>query len=728
MWIDPVSLSRFAEELDSHGSVVLEAIPLPPAVYQSPSGKSETSVLIARSTDGDFVALVPGDVAPLDADLAVFFGESQMFGEWRVLPGCTTDSLIQTLDRVGTLLGLQASEASPASEADDEARTTDPPSAANGVIRVPAATDSEHTGESQNPPFTRDLTALARLGSLPALHRREHELQQIITILMQKERNCPLLCGEPGVGKTAIVEGLASMADDELPERLRGLRVLALDTAALIAGAVHKGDMERNTTRLVEMLMSDQHAVLFVDEIHTLAEARGDVPVLQLLKPHLANGLRLVGATTHSEYMQTIARDQALVRRFDCVMVPEPSAQETVEMLATRLPSLRRHHSVEVSDDLLGQIVELADEFLTERKRPDRALVLLDRSMAAASVASSTERPPQLTANMILSQVSAITGIPERELADPRSLLVRLPELDAQLRQRLVGQGEAVDAVVAALKNRLLRRHASRPLLSLLAVGPSGVGKTETAKQIAQVCFGSADALIRLDGSEYMESHSIAKLIGSPPGYIGHDIGGQLTEAVRRRPRSVVLFDEIEKAHPAVLNALLQVMDAARLTDGRGSTIDFRRCVLIMTSNLGNVAGLVQDHEGAKSRTREVIRQTLSPEFVGRIDDIIVYHHLTIEMLRTIVRLQVGDLAESIPGVDSIEISEQAINQLAAEAYSPNSGARELGRVLRRRVDPALAQLVEQSVVRQDTNTQLHIDLDGDSFLFTTDDPPEHNG
>lgn len=325
----------------------------------------------------------------------------------------------------------------------------------------------------------------------------------------------------------------------------------------------------------------------------------------------------------------------------------------------------------------------------------------------------------QLSLNTVFEQVAALTGIPVEELSDPASLLQRLPRLEAELRRRLIGQDAAVEAVIAALKNRLLRDTASRPVLNLLCVGPSGVGKTETAKQLARVCFGSTDALVRLDGSEYSESFTISKLIGAPPGYVGYDQSGQLTEAVRRRPRSVVLFDEIEKAHPNVLNALLQIMDAGRLTDSKGQTIDFRRTMVLLTSNIGNRSlDTVPDARSYERDILSAVKNTLPPELLGRLDSTVVYHHLDLAALESIVRLKLQDTAASISSVESFVPSDEAVAKLAREAYSVNGGAREVDRVLRKRIDPAVVQMIETQLLDHRSPSVVSVGFEEGDYVF----------
>ncbi|MFI0237693.1 ATP-dependent Clp protease ATP-binding subunit [Streptomyces sp. NPDC016845] len=603
--------------------------------------------------------------------------------------------------------------------------------------------------------YGRDLTDEARAGRLDPVVGRAQEIEQTVEILSRRSKNNPVLLGDPGVGKTAIVEGLAQrVVSGDVPKTLRDRRVVALDLSGLVAGSKYRGEFEERLKKVIDEVTDAQESiVLFIDELHTVVGAggggEGAMDAGNILKPALARGdLSLVGATTLDEYRKNIEKDAALARRFQPVMVPEPTVEETVEILQGLRDSYEAHHGVRFTDAALESAAILSDRYITDRFLPDKAIDLVDQSGARVALRGGADSPEadeihreltrlnrekdeavhnedyeraaglkgqineterrlsgldgerapaaEVTEDDIAEVVSRRTGIPVAQLtATERERLIRLEET---LHARVIGQDEAVTAVAQAVRRgRAGMGDPDRPTGSFLFLGPTGVGKTELAKAIAEILFGQEDRLIRFDMSEFQERHTVSRLVGSPPGYVGYDEAGQLTEAVRRKPYSVVLFDEVEKAHPDVFNLLLQVLDDGRLTDAQGRTVDFRQTVVIMTSNLASQ--LILSHQGAVDEIRDdlmaELRSHFRPEFLNRIDEVVVFHALTREDLVRIVDLLLERSRRRLRAQQvGLEVTERAKEWLAQEGYQPEFGARPLRRVIQTELDNRLSTML----------------------------------
>ncbi len=630
--------------------------------------------------------------------------------------------------------------------------------------------------------YSRDLSALARGGKLDPVIGRSDEIQTTIEILSRRTKNNPVLIGEPGVGKTAIVEGLAQRIESgEVPEVLEGKRVVELSLMSVIAGAKFKGEFEERIKAVIDEIVAHKdELVVFVDEIHTMVGAgagggEGTMDVANIMKPALARGeLHLIGATTLNEYQKYIEKDSALERRFQPVMVPEPTAEQAIEIIRGLRDSYEAHHKVKIDDSAVTAAVDLSDRYITTRFLPDKAIDLIDQASARVRIAADTRTSEiarydddiarlgreeesarnhkktdeaarlakeikQLTAQAdelketwkrekgvstsvvtgsdVAAIVSTLTGVPVSELTEEEKQ--KLLRLEDKLHQRIVGQDEAVTAVSDAVRlSRAGLTQGSRPIANFLFLGPTGVGKTELAKALAWSVFGDESAMIRIDMSEYMERHAVSRLVGAPPGYVGYDEGGQLTEAVRRRPYSVILLDEIEKAHPDVYNILLQVFDDGRLTDGKGRVVDFTNTVIIATSNLGSQLIINNDKAAGKDKKdkttlkdnlMEVLRGHFRPEFLNRIDDIIVFDALTKDQIKNIVRFQLEKVTQMLSGQDvTITFSDSLIDYVAERGYQPEYGARELRRLIKTDVENVLArkllagEIAEGATVRLD--------------------------
>jgi ATP-dependent Clp protease ATP-binding subunit ClpC len=615
---------------------------------------------------------------------------------------------------------------------------------------------------------TRDLTEAARNGELDPVMGRAEEIARAIRILSRRTKNNPALIGEPGVGKTAIVEGLAQrVVTDEVPDTLKEKRVLALDTGALVAGTRFRGDFEERMSQMIKELQSEEkNIILFIDELHTIVGAggaEGAVNASNMLKPALARGeLQVIGATTLDEYRKHVEKDPALERRFQPVLVSEPTVDEAVAILFGLRDRYEAHHRVHISDDAIIAATQLGDRYITDRYLPDKAIDLLDEAAAevrlrstvppvdvrrieeeiaqlerekedavrsenyeqAAGIKQRIEQlkteldqqqqgwagsresnAPEVTREDIASILEEWTGVPARNIVQEEA--ERLLQLESVLHERVVGQDRAVTAVAEAIRRaRAGIKDPDRPVGSFIFLGPTGVGKTELARTLAEFLFGEEDAMIRIDMSEFQERHTVSRLVGAPPGYVGYDEAGQLTEAVRRRPYSVVLFDEIEKAHPDVFNTMLQLLDDGRLTDAQGRTVSFQNTVIIMTSNVGS-QHLVStrqfgftsrdgvDFAETERRAMDALERTFRPEFLNRIDEIIVFEPLTKEDVLRIVAIMLKRLNKHLESQKvSVEVTDAAKEFLAQTGYDPKFGARPLARAIRRYIENPLSSRI----------------------------------
>ncbi len=614
--------------------------------------------------------------------------------------------------------------------------------------------------------FSRDLTQLAREGKLDPVIGRSKEISMAIEILARRTKNNPVLIGEPGTGKTAIVEGLAQrIVNEEVPEALEGKRLVELNLNAMVAGSKYRGEFEERIKAVLdEIVKFKDDLIVFIDEVHTVVGAgqgggEGGLDVANVLKPAMARGeLHLLGATTLNEYQKYIEKDAALERRFQPVFVPEPTVEQTIAILRGLRDRYEAHHKVSISNEAITAAAELSDRYITNRYLPDKAIDLLDQAASRVRIGAtsrpqdilemqsevksmereeksantrkdydhakklqkdieakkkdidekeqewqssrSSETPVVEMAN-IAEIVSSLTGIPVTDLTAEEK--EKLLNMEGKLHERLIGQEEAVKAVSLAVRlSRAGLREGGKPIASFLFLGPTGVGKTELAKALAETVFGDEDAMVRIDMSEYMEKHAVARLIGSPPGYVGYDEGGQLTERVRRRPYSVVLLDEIEKAHPDVSNILLQVFDDGRLTDGKGRVVDFSNTIIIATSNVGShriqenarKEGKEQlSYDDLKAELMEDLRHHFRPELLNRIDEIIVFHSLTKEQIRDIVALQLERVKRLAHAQEiTLEFEDSLLDYLTDIGFKPEFGARELKRHIRTEVEAGLAE------------------------------------
>jgi ATP-dependent Clp protease ATP-binding subunit ClpC len=650
----------------------------------------------------------------------------------------------------------------------------------------------DQTGQAQIPSttkqldqYSRDLTALAREGKLDPVIGRADEIEQTIEILSRRTKNNPVLIGDPGVGKTAIVEGIAQrIVNEEVPETLAGRRLLALDLSGMVAGTKYRGEFEERLKNVIDEIRENSESlILFIDELHTVVgagAAEGAMDASNMLKPALARGeLHVVGATTIDEYRKHIEKDPALERRFQPVLVREPTVEETVQVLYGLKDRYEAYHRVRITDEAIVAAAELSDRYITGRFLPDKAIDLIDQASARVRLRAKTkpvdekaldeelkrlererdqaisaedydragtvkttieerqasrhqrakQRAPEVTVDDIAEIVSRATGIPVSDLTqEERDRLLRMEE---RLHERVVGQDEAVDAVAEAVRRaRAGLGDPNRPIGSFLFLGPTGVGKTELARTLADVLFGDEDQVIRLDMSEYQERHTVSRLVGAPPGYVGYEEAGQLTEAVRRKPYSVVLLDEIEKAHPDVFNLLLQILDDGRLTDAQGRTVDFKNTVVIMTSNLG--ADRIQAHarkkesfEELKADVTQLLRSHFRPEFLNRIDEVIVFRALTKEQVAQIARLLLDKVARRL-GAQHIEIgfTDAAVEHLADRGFDPEFGARPLRRTIQRQVENRLSRLLLDGGLAEGDSVQVDV-KDGQLHFEVTRGPSE---
>ena len=629
--------------------------------------------------------------------------------------------------------------------------------------------DSQDGNKTAVEQFGRDLTELARKGEIDPVIGREQEIERVIQILSRRTKNNPCLIGEPGVGKTAIAEGLAlKIASGEVPELLRDKKLINLDLTGMVAGTKYRGDFEERIKGVIDEVIASKDTILFIDEVHTLigtGSAEGAVDAANILKPSLARGeLQIIGATTLDEYRKNIEKDAALERRFQPIVVGEPSEEEAIEILKGLRDRYEAHHKVKITDEAIISAVKLSSRYIGDRYLPDKAIDLIDEAASRVRLRAFTA-PPELkalekalkeaqaekeaavlsqdferaatlrdaekglqmkvdeakasfkeqntrikdevTENEVADIVSSWTGIPLSQLTVEESQ--RLLNLENELHERIVGQNEAVSAVAKAIRRgRVGLKDPKRPVGSFLFLGPTGVGKTELCKALAAAMFGDENAMIRLDMSEYMEKHTVSKLIGSPPGYVGFDEGGQLTDKIRRKPYSVLLLDEVEKAHPDVFNILLQILEDGVLTDSQGRKVDFKNCVIIMTSNIGarlitdkiKKFGFASDENEEQQDVKDVkdavmgeLKNTFRPEFLNRIDDIIVFSRLSKDEIELIAKRMLKTLEQRAKDMDiDVEFSDKVVEMIAKAGYDPVYGARPLKRAIGSQIEDLLSE------------------------------------
>jgi ATP-dependent Clp protease ATP-binding subunit ClpC len=656
--------------------------------------------------------------------------------------------------------------------------------------------------------FGRNLTQAAREGKLDPVIGRENEIERVMQVLSRRTKNNPVLIGEPGVGKTAVVEGLAqAIYKNDVPETLKDKQLYSLDLGALVAGSRYRGDFEERLKKVLKEIKTRGDIILFIDEIHTLVgagAAEGAIDAASILKPMLARGeLQTIGATTLDEYRKHVEKDAALERRFQPIQVKEPSVAHTIEILKGLRDRYETHHRVSITDGALAAAANMADRYVSDRFLPDKAIDLIDeagsrlrikrmtapaelrefddkiaearkakesaidgqdfegaaalrdkeKTLIAEKVeaekhwkATDLDKVTEVDEELIAQVLSASTGIPVFKLTEEET--ARLLRMEDELHRRVIGQDQAIKALSQAIRRtRAGLKDPKRPGGSFIFAGPSGVGKTELSRTLASFLFGDETALIQLDMSEYSERHTASRLFGAPPGYVGYDEGGQLTEKVRRRPFSVVLFDEIEKAHPDIFNSLLQVLEDGRLTDAQGRTVDFKNTVIIMTTNLGtrdiskslglgfaNIDDDLTNYDRMKGKVQDELKNHFRPEFLNRIDDVIVFHQLTKDQIIQIVDLMIANLDERLKAKDmGIELTQAAKDLLAARGYDPLLGARPLRRVIQREIEDSLSERILFGELK--AGEIIVVDVEGDAaeakFTFagaakaTTPDSPE---
>ena len=662
---------------------------------------------------------------------------------------------------------------------------------APGASGAPKSNSSNNSTPTLNQ-FSRDLTDMAREGKVDPVIGRDKEIERVIQILSRRTKNNPCLIGEPGVGKTAIAEGLAQkIVEGNIPEILRDKRVVTLDLSSMVAGAKYRGEFEDRLKKAMEEIRKAGNVILFIDEMHTMVgagAAEGAIDASNILKPSLARGeIQVIGATTLNEYRKHIEKDAALERRFQPITVGEPSKEEAVEILKGVRDKYEAHHRVKITDDALDAAVKLSDRYITDRFLPDKAIDLIDEAASRVRLKTFTAPPDikdmearveklgrekedairsqefekaakirdeehrmraeldktkgewrqknqtktdTVTGEEIAEIVASWTGIPVKSLAEEES--ERLLRMEDTLHKRVIGQDEAVKSIAKAIRRgRVGLKDPKRPVGSFIFLGPTGVGKTELSKALAEAIFGDEKSLIRVDMSEFMEKHSVSKLVGSPPGYVGYDEGGQLTERVRRKPYSVLLFDEIEKAHPDIFNILLQILEDGRLTDSQGRVVDFRNTIIIMTSNVGarNITepkrlgfsafqdDTARNYEDMKSNVMGELKKSFRPEFLNRIDDIIVFHPLSEDDIKEIVKLMLDILVSRLKGNEiSMEVSEKVMIHLAKKGYDPIFGARPLRRAIQSMIEDKLAEEMLEGKIK--SGESIFVDIEDESIII----------
>ncbi len=562
--------------------------------------------------------------------------------------------------------------------------------------------------------YGHDLTKQAQAGKLDPVVGREVEIERVVQILSRRKKNNPILIGEPGVGKSAIVEGLALRIVGNEAGALAGKRIITLDVASMVAGTTYRGQFEERMKAVLQELQRHHEVILFIDEIHTIigaGNAQGSLDAANILKPALARGeVQCIGATTTNEYRTSIEKDGALERRFQKVVVRPTTPEETLSILNRLSEHYAEYHHVVYPEETLQAAVSLAERYLTDRAFPDKAIDVMDEAGARAhahakAVGDELQEPYTITVDDIASVVSMMSGVPVQRVQKAET--ERLRTMDETLRKRVIGQDEAVDTIVRAIRrSRLGLRDPRRPIGTFFFLGPTGVGKTYLAQCLAEEMFGSRDAVIRFDMSEYMEKHTVSLLVGAPPGYVAHEDGGKLTEAVHRKPYSIVLFDEIEKAHPDIFNILLQVLDEGRLTDRQGHVVDFRNTIIILTSNVGTRqlkefgAGIgfgVSDMDAKTSNQMllKALQKTFPPEFLNRIDNVITFQPLTRDALARIVNIEVALLQERLRKTGhQLVLTPEAAMQLAEKAYDPQNGARPVKRAIQTYLEDPLTDVL----------------------------------
>ncbi len=749
--------------LDSDGGVACLALNARGVSFEDVEGVLKSTVGIGTPT-----VLVPDDFTPrLKYIIELAIAAARSMGHSYT----GTEHLLMSLLKEGSncavsilsRLGVQASDV-----LSDVVKAV----GGNSEGKQPKEKRGEKAAKSSTPTldqFGRELTALALQNKIDPVIGRDKEIERVIQILSRRTKNNPCLIGEPGVGKTAIAEGLAlKIASGEVPETISNKRIVSLDLTGMVAGTKYRGDFEERIKTALEEVVKCGDVILFIDEVHTLigaGSAEGAVDAANILKPSLARGeLQVIGATTLEEYRKHIEKDAALERRFQPVTVGEPSEDEAVEILKGLRDKYEAHHKVKITDEAIVAAVKMSTRYIGDRFLPDKAIDLVDEAASRVRLGAFTAPPEikaleeslkslsielssavnsqdferaaairdkkrevelqlrkekeswhqrsssaagEVTATEIAQIVAGWTGIPVVELTKEESK--RLLNMESELHERIVGQDEAVSAVSRAIRrSRVGLKDPKRPTGSFIFLGPTGVGKTELCKSLAAAMFGDENAMIRLDMSEYMEKHTVSRLVGSPPGYVGYDEGGQLTERVRRKPYSVILFDEIEKAHPDVFNMLLQILDDGILTDSQGRKVDFKNCIIIMTSNIGakqiagsgagalgfgNDKGGSMSDEKIKDAVMSELKNAFRPEFLNRVDDIIVFRKLQKEDIAEIARRMLRGLAERVATLEiKIEFSDEAVSQIADAGFDPVYGARPLRRAIQSKIEDKLSE------------------------------------